>query len=123
MPDPIVKTAEQVLAELKAQPGIDVRRLAKGSVFIVETSVNLYEFTVLNPAHGLVEIDSADGRFVRGAVAQIVESTYDVEGKIALPFWIGKSLRMQLNFKNGILPCAVSLNARIRGDGWYYDVF
>ncbi len=123
MPTPRPQTATQLVMEYRGKPGINVAALKVGAEFIVETTVAVYEFTVINPEIGLVEVNSGDGRFLMGSVARLVQSVYDVEGKVAVPLWIGKDLRMQLTFKNGILPCAPTVSARILGDGWHYDVF
>jgi hypothetical protein len=123
MSKPNTKTVSQLEAELRAAPGIDITKLPLNSKLIVETTAAVYEFSILNPTQGLVSVTSVDSRFAKGSVCRIERSTYDLEGKVSVPYWVGKHLRMQLTFKNGILPCAIAVSARIEGDGWHYNVF
>ena len=62
------------LAEkLRAEPGIDVRRLKVGTYVFVETAKHVYEMKVVLPHAGLLEITSSDPPLHvahRGAVRQ-----------------------------------------------------
>ena len=117
------KTIPQIVAELRAQPGIDITRLAKGTKLIVETTQGVFEFSVTNPRHGLVRVFGTDARLRAGISGQVLESFYDIEGRVAVPNWITKSLRIQITFKNGVYPCTPALSARVEGAGWHYEVF
>lgn len=123
MPRTPEKTAEQILAEIRSQPGIDVSRLAKGTRLLIETTQYLYEFVVVDTVNRLVEIQGSDPRFKNPVIGQFLRSNYDMPGLVFLENWIGKSLRMQVRFRDSAIsfPCAVSV--RIEGDGYHFDVF
>jgi hypothetical protein len=118
-----LKTPQQVLAELKRQPGIDIAKQPAGTTILVETTQGIYELVVKKPEISLVEVTSTDPRLHKGTLAQLNFSTYDIQGRIALPHWIGKSLRMQLSFKNTLYPCSAAISAAIVGDGFHFEVF
>jgi hypothetical protein len=109
------------LAEkLRAEPGIDVRRLKTGTRILVETGQHVYEIKVVPSGAGLVEISSTDPVLHRPTVGQFVGSvsrSCEVEG------WIGKHLFMVLRFRNGVYRSSPVLTAEVSGDDWHYAVF
>jgi phenolic acid decarboxylase len=117
------KTIDETLAILRAQPGIDISRLAPGTTVIVETTQGIIELVVLNPTVGLVRVSGTDPKIKEPVNCQMTQSCYDLKGLITLPKWIGKDLRMQLTFRNANLHCSTTVSATVRGKGWHYDVF
>ncbi len=117
------KTTEQVTAEFRAKPGIDILKLTPGLRIIVETTQMVYEMDVTHPNIGYVRLFSTDARLRNGVTGELLESTYDIKGTVSLPRWIGKELRMQFRFHNGIYSCSPAVTARVSGPDWYVDVF
>lgn len=113
------KTVAQTLQELRSEPGIDISRLAAGTTILVETTQGVYEIVVIEPRISLVEITGTDPRLKKPVTGQLLASNYDAEGKVSLPNWIGKNLRMQFKFHNCVFSCSVSLSARVGN----YEVF
>ncbi len=112
------------LAEkLRAEPGIDVRRLKVGTYVFVETAKHVYEMKVVLPHAGLLEITSSDPPLHTPTVGQFVSSQcvpmpYDnVEG------WIGKGRLMLIRFRNGYYTSAPVVSAEVEGAKWHYTVF
>ena len=117
------QTIDDVIAELRARPHIDITRLPVGSNIIVETTQGIIEIVVLNPTVGLIRVSGTDPKIKEPVNCQLTQSCYDLDGKIKLPKWIGKDLRMQLTFKNASLHCSSTVSATVLGKGWHYDVF
>lgn len=117
------KTIPELVEDFRKQPGVDISRLAEGAKVIVETTQGVFELTIQNPKHSLVRVNGTDPRLRAGISGQVFQSFYDIEGRIAVPYWIGKSLRMQISFKNGVYACTPAVSARVEGPGWHYDVF
>ncbi len=117
-------TIEEAVAILRAKPGIDICRLPPGSRIIVETAQYLYEMVVENPEASLLEIGGSDPRFRGRPVGALLRSVFDVDGKIFVPHWIGKDLRMQIILSDRTsFSLAKTLSASVEGDNWHYDVF
>ena len=106
--------------QLTPDIGIDVRRLAPGVSILLETDSRLYEFKVINPSLGLVEISSTDPALHQATVGQLLSSTGPNGGQ---DWWIGKELAMRIRFRNGIYTSGPVASATVRGKGWHYDVF
>jgi hypothetical protein len=102
------------------EPGIDVRRLPPGTGILLETDTRLYEFKVINPSLGLVEISSTDPALHQATVGQLLFSTGSNGGQ---DWWIGKGLAMRIRFRNGVYASGPVASATVRGKGWHYDVF
>jgi phenolic acid decarboxylase len=117
------QTIDDLLADLRARPHIDISRLPVGATIIVETTQGIIEMVVLNPTAGLVRVSGTDPKIREPVNCQMTQSFYDLEGKVRLPKWIGKEMRMQLTFKNASLNCSATVSAVVRGKGWHYDVF
>lgn len=122
------QTIDQLLHQLRQEPGIDLFRLRNGNRIIVETGDCIYELTLLDHERWIVSITATDRRVRGGTVARFLSSVYDREGRAALNGWIGRGLRMQIQFSNGVLQSTPVLNATVvgmneSGDGWRYDVF
>jgi phenolic acid decarboxylase len=114
---------DDTLAELRAQPHIDITRQPVGTTIIVETTQGIIEMVVLKPDVALVRVSGTDPKIKEPVNCQMTQSLYDLKGIITLPKWIGKELRMQLTFKNASLNCSATVSAVVRGKGWHYDVF
>jgi hypothetical protein len=106
---------------LRAEPGIDVRRLKAGTQIIIETQSHVYEMKAVLPQSGLFEISSTDpplhapivGKFTAGRCAPAT----DVEG------WVGKGLQMVILFRNGYYVSEPLVSAEVKGNYWQYTVF
>ena len=119
-----VKTPEQLIRELAAEPGVDIPKLPIGTKIIVETTQAVYELIVLNPPHNVVKVSSTDPRIKGdGVIGQLNQSLYDLAGKVSLPHRIAKNLRMQFTFANALYLCSAAISARVEGDGWHFEVF
>jgi hypothetical protein len=110
-----------LLDKLRAQPGIDVRRLKAGTRLLIETAQHVYEMVVIVPHATLLEISSTDPVLRRPTVGQFLAGHYpastDVEG------WIGRGLSMVIRFRNGCYRSGPVLSAQVKGDTWHYTVF
>jgi hypothetical protein len=111
------------LAALQSQPGIDLRRLRPDTYLLVEAGPYIYEIAPINPADGLVAIASSHPRLRVATVCQYLNGIYALDESLRLPDRIGKDLRMQLRFRNGIFLSAPVVSARVVGKGWHFDVF
>jgi len=118
------QTIDDVLADLRARPHIDLTRQSVSTTIIVETTQGIIELVVLNPETALVQVSGTDPKIKQPVNCQMTQSFYDLEGRITLPKWIGKDLRMQLTFKNTSLNCSATVSAAVRlKNGSYYNVF
>jgi len=117
------KSIDETVRELRSRPGIDVTKLSVNQRVLVETTQAVYEMKVIAARLALVEITSTDPRLRKPVIGQLWASHYDVAGRVSLPGWIGRSLRMQLRFNNCTFPCSVTLSASVHGDRFHYDVF
>lgn len=112
-----------LVAYYKAQPGVNIGRLAEGTKVLVETTQNVFELQVIQPMLNLVHVRGSDPRLRPGVTGQLIHSAYDINGKVIIPDWIGKGLRMHIMFKNATYQSTPVLSARVSGNGWHYDVF
>lgn len=117
------ESIEQTLASLRAQPGINVTKLKAGTHITVETTQAVFEMVVTHPILAIVRLSATDPRLRDGVSGELIESSLDINGSVALPRWIGKNLRMHFNFKNGIYSCTPAISAGVSGPGFHYDVF
>lgn len=81
---------------LKDRGGIDVSKLDAGTKIWVETTAGIYKLTVTGNENGevLVEATEAPFRPDRPQYAVLSRSIWDDKGKVFIPFWIGKAMRM-----------------------------
>lgn len=117
------QTIDDVLADLRARPHIDITRQPVGTNILVETTQGIIEMVVLNPETALVRVSGTDPKIREPVNCQMTQSLYDLEGRITLPKWIGKEMRMQLTFKNASLNCSATVSAMVRGKSWHFNVF
>lgn len=117
------QTIDDMLAELRAKPHIDISRQPVGTIIIVETTQGIIEMEVLNPTVGLILASGTDPKIKEPVRCQMTQSFYDLEGIITLPKWIGKDLRMQLTFRNANLHCSATVSAAVRLKRGWYNVF
>lgn len=123
MSQPITKTPEQVLADLRLQPGINPTKLQPGDKVLLETTQGVYEFEIERPELGVVWVTGTDARFRQPVRGRLAYSVYDLEGTIRLDDWIGKNLRLHIIFANATFVCSIAVSASVTGDGWQYRVF
>jgi hypothetical protein len=108
-------------AKLRAEPGVDVRRLKVGTCLLVETVQHLYEMKVVVSGSGLVEITSTDPLLNVPTVGQFLSSQSPPE--CSVEGWIGKGLLMCIRFRNGYYTSTPVLSAEVQGADWHYAVF
>lgn len=121
-------TPEQKVEELKQQGGIDITKAGMGALILVETTMAVYEITVLYPSIALVEIEGTDQIFHASKGphrAELLCSNYDEAGTISIPRWIGKGLRMGFKTQAGIVIVTSAVkSARITSPDkrWEYEL-
>ncbi len=120
---PTLPTPEEALTALKAQPGIDLSKLAKNTKIIVETDSHLFEIKVLDPATGHVEINGTAPQLRQPTVGQYLRSIYVLDARVGIDKWIGRTMQMFLRFRNGDFLSGPVVTASVSGPGWSYDVF
>lgn len=122
------KTPEQQVEELRRQGGVDVTQMPVGTTILLETTMAVYEMTVLLPMLALLEIRGTDQIFhaSRGVHdVELLHSAYDAAGKITIPNWIGKGLRMYLQTIGGTVVTAAVASARVTAPdrSWSYELW
>lgn len=118
-----INLAEQ-LEHLRSQPGIDISRQPKGTIIRAETTQNVYELVVLIPEKRLVQISGNDSRLNGIPMVGVFEqSIYGSDKRVTIPSWIGRSMKMLIQFKNGLMTSNVVTSASVSGANWHYDVF
>lgn len=101
------------------QPGIDISRQKPGTMICVQTTIHLYELTLVDPATGLITLGGDDQRCI-GLTGQFLHSEY---GDDVVEDWVGRSMKMHIRFKNAVLVTAAAIAGSVHGDGWEYTVF
>lgn len=120
METPTKSTAE-LMKEFWAAPGISIPHLLAGDKVLVETTISVFELVVVAYEH--VEMSGTDYRFKRPVIGRFAQSVYDVEGTMKFPGWIGKNLRMDVEFQNATFRSTPVVSASVQGKGYRYDVF
>lgn len=122
MPKP-PKTVKQTIEDLKRQPGIDIRKMKPGTKIMVETTQGVYDIEVVAPSVAMIDVSGTEPRLHQKLTGQLRASHLDVGGQVGLTAWIGKNLRMAIQFGNAIHNCSPALSAKVSGPDWSYDVF
>lgn len=115
------------VASLKALGGADLTKLEVGTKLYVETTKAVYGLTVLDSA-GTVMIESAEAPFVAQTPTrcELVRSDWDDKGKVNIPHWIGKAMRMILRRPTGKLMAThsvVSTRVEAADGSWAYEIW
>ena len=113
---------------LKKRGGVDLTKLDAGTKILVETTAGVYELEIIEPSSGSVSIKATVSPFSahKPTVTSLERSIWDDKGKIALPFWIGKAMRMVFRDDEGKLFATHSvLSAKVesRDGDWTYEVW
>lgn len=116
-----VKSTEQKIQEIWKAPGIIVPSLAPGTKLIIETTAVVFELQVIDHEH--VQVNGTDPRFHKPVVGRFIQSVYDAEATMKFPGWIGKNLRMEIEFANATFSSTPVISAGVIGKGYHYDVF
>lgn len=113
---------------LREKGGVDLTKLQIGVKVLVETTAGIYELTVTDPERGGVQVKATVPPFQAGAQVgtQLERSIWDDKGKVSIPFWIGKAMRMVFRDSKGELFATHSvMSAKVESaDGsWTYEVW
>ncbi len=115
---------DDVLAQLRARPHVDITRQRIGTNILVETTQGIVEIDVLNPSEGLIRVAGTDPKIKEPKVCRFLQSDYDIQGLIFLPKCIGKEMRMKISFANATFHCSMTVSAAVQlKNGSYYNVF
>ena len=113
---------------LKEKGGIDLTKLKVGDKILVETTAGVYEITVTDPSTGSVSVNATMPPFsAQKSISTLLErSIWDDKGNVAIPFWIGKAMRMVFRGDDGKLfatHSVVSARVESRDGDWAYEVW
>jgi hypothetical protein len=113
---------------LRERGGIDLTNLSVGTEILVETTAGVYEITIVTPEDGTVIVKATVSPFNvhKPTMIRLERSIWDDKGKIALPHWIGKAMRMVFrDDDNGLFATHSVVSARvISPDGtWEYEIW
>jgi hypothetical protein len=122
------KTPEQQIEELRRQGGVDVTQMPVGTTILLETTMAVYEMRVTLPMLAALEIVGTDQIFNAGKgvhEVRLLHSAYDMAGKITIPHWIGKGLRMFLQNGGGVVVTSAVASARVTSPDktWAYELW
>jgi len=111
-----------------AEPGIDIRKLKRDMIVLLEAEPYLYEIKVMHPVHCVVEISSSDPCLRAATVGQVLHGVHWSNPGAPIPAWIGKGLALEIRFRNGLYRTQPVTAASVQGqreDGsrWSYEVF
>lgn len=112
---------------LKKMGGADVSALAVGTKVYVETTEAVYQLTVVG-RNGAVMVESAEPPFEvqTPELCTLVRSDWDDKGKVNIPYWVGKAMRILFKLGDGNLYATHSVvSARVEAaDGaWGYELW
>lgn len=119
----MIETAES----LRKKDGVDLTKHDVGTKILVETTVGIYEMTIVDLTGG-VSVKATVPPFSahEPTVTTLERSIWDDKGKVFLPFWIGKAMRMVFRGKDNKLFATHSVeSAKVIGpdEDWTYEVF
>jgi len=115
------KSTAELMKDFRAAPGISIPHLLPNTTVLVETTLSVFELRVIDYEH--VEVSGTDHRFHTSVIGRFIQSVYDVEGTMKFPGWIGKNLRMDIEFKNATFRSTPAVTACVIGKGYKYNVF
>ena len=113
---------------LKKRGGIDLTKLEVGTKILVETTAGVYELVIVEPSTGEVWIKATVPPFSahEQTITCLERSIWDDKGKVAIPFWIGKAMRMVFRDDEGKLfatHSVMSAKLESRYGKWTYEVW
>ena len=100
--------------KLRAEPGVDIKRLRAGTHVVVVTENAVYNMEVLRADLGLVQVTSSDPGLQQATVGQFTGSQCPPD--CLMPDWIGKDLYMIIRFRNGNHVSTLVQSAEVNGD-------
>jgi hypothetical protein len=120
-------TSDDLIASVKAAPGISIPRRQHGDLIYVVTENAAYEIEVLDPEQRIVRISSTDKLLHKPKVGMFVQSVV-ADGNVGVRGWIKQGLRMQVRFLDRTFQSSAVTSAAIRGVGrnghkFQYEVF
>lgn len=112
---------------LKARGGIDLTKLSAGVKIWVETTAGIYKLTLTGGEPGEVIVEATESPFRpdKPQYAVLSRSIWDDKGKVFIPFWIGKAMRMVFDLTGvGLFATHSVAGARIEAaDGsWHLEL-
>lgn len=113
---------------LRKKGGVDLTKLNPGVKILVETTVGIYELVITDPSTGGVSVKATVPPFEAGISidTRLDRSIWDDKGKIFIPHWIGKSMRMVfVDSKSQLFATHSVVSAKVEsaeGD-WTYEVW
>ena len=107
--------------KLRAEPGVDIKRLRAGTHVVVVTENAVYNMEVLRADLGLVQVTSSDPGLQQATVGQFTGSQCPPD--CSMPDRIGKDLYMIIRFRNGNHVSTLVQSAEVQGTTWHYKVF
>ena len=116
-------TTSETKRMLEAQPWIDIRLLASDDKILIEAPPFMYELKILTPVVGILEISSSDNHIINPTLCAYVSGVFDLDDIIDFPFRLAATLKMKLQFRNGVYISQPMVSARLTGKGYFYDVF
>ncbi len=115
------KSTTELMKEFRAAPGVSIPHLLPATIVLIETTMSVFELVVIDYEH--VEISGTDYRFHTPIIGRFIQSVYDVDGVMKFPGWIGKNLRMDVEFQNATFRSTPAVSVGVIGKGYRYDVF
>ncbi|MHC4372194.1 MAG: hypothetical protein ACYSW8_31705 [Planctomycetota bacterium] len=111
---------------LKKMGGADVSVLAIGTKLYVETTEAVYQLTVMGD--GLVMVESSEKPFKVQCpeLCTLVRSDWDDTGKVNIPYWVGKAMRMIFKLADGkhySTHSVVSTRIEASDGSWGYELW
>lgn len=108
---------EAKILELKESKGIDICLLKTGTKIMVETTRNVFELQLVNKVDNVLRIESTNKFFQTPMFGVLTKSIFDRCGKVFIPSWIGKGMRMCLRTQRGTLVSDPVKSACVYGVG------
>jgi hypothetical protein len=114
------------VTSLKKVGGADVSALPIGTKLYVETTKAVYQLTVMGA--GLVMVESAEPPFEAQTpdLCTLVRSDWDDMGRVNIPYWVGKAMRMIFKLGDGNLYAThsvVSAKVEASDGSWGYELW
>ena len=113
---------------LRERGGVDLTKLQVGVKVLVETTAGIYELIIVVPETGHVSVKGTVPPFQAHEAMQttLEQSIWDDKGKVFIPCWIGKAMRMVFRDADQKLFATHSvMSAKVESpDGsWSYEVW
>lgn len=118
---------QATIERLQKQPGVIVSRLPIGAVVRIETIQSVFEMTYRGRENRIIDLMASDPRLHEMRKARFLGSSLDLDGRIFVDDWIGRSLRLRFEFKDTVYVSMPALSCRVewavRKSCNHYDVF